>query len=475
MTNPAARGAMAAIRTPDALMLILLTAVAAALRAFDLGSPARLVFDESYYAQDACTYLALGRDVCGGISEASWMHPPLGKWIIAAGIAIGGYDATAWRAPSAVAGTLIVPAVYLLSRRLGLSVLAAGVAGAIVALDPLSIISSRVAMLDIFVVLAGVLGVTFAVIHRDQLRDAASPRGLLSLPLAAAGACGGVATATKWSGVLVLLTIGVMVVIWELEAMRQRGRRQGDIRAMLVRLAVWLVVLPMAVYVLSYVGRLQGQLFALPWQQDALPRVFGGRQLRMAQFHIGLDGTHPYESPAWSWLIGKRAVPYYFQLEPDGSYREILAFANLPVWLPMVLAVAYVGFRLVRLRDPWSAELVAFTAFAGAYLPWLILASGRQFVFLHYILPAIPFLALSTGLAVDRGLRRLRTAGAMLLVATALGSLIFFAPLIYAWPMDYGAWRQRILFTDCGSKATIEGQLRPSPEGGLPPVGWCWV
>ncbi len=157
-------------RLTDSILLGLVVTLAAVVRVIDLGVPDRLVFDESYYAQDACTYLNLGRELCGGLSE-SGMHPPLGKWLIALGIAIGGMEPAAWRSTAAVAGVVMVAALYVLTRRLTGSSVGAGVASAFIALDPLSIISSRVAMLDIFLACFGVLAVLFAVLHRGLDRE----------------------------------------------------------------------------------------------------------------------------------------------------------------------------------------------------------------------------------------------------------------------------------------------------------------
>ena len=41
----------------DVTALLIVTAVAAGLRLFRLGHPGRLIFDEIYYARDACWYV----------------------------------------------------------------------------------------------------------------------------------------------------------------------------------------------------------------------------------------------------------------------------------------------------------------------------------------------------------------------------------------------------------------------------------
>lgn len=464
------------LRTADAIVFVAVIAVGAGLRLVELGSPDRLVFDESYYAQDACTYLALGRDVCGGVSEASWMHPPLGKWIIALGIAIGGYEPAGWRLPAVVAGVIAVGALFLLTRRLTGSVIAAGVAAGVLALDPLSIVSSRVGMLDVFIAGAGVVAVLFAVLHRDSLANRNLGRKRLLPPwLVAAGLTCGVAVATKWSGILVLATVAVLVAAWELEGRGGRGERRQRLRGLAASMLACFVVLPGLVYVASYVGVLDGEILAVPWQQDAWVRVFGGRQLHMATFHVGLDATHPYASPAWSWLLGKRAVTYYFEIDPAGRYREILAFANIAIWLPGILAAGWATLTFAVHRHIRQADFVVATAVAGTYLPWLLLSVGRPFVFLHYVVPTIPFVAFAVAWAITRlplTAKRLAAAG---VVAIAVSVVVFWAPVIYGWPISYADWRMRVIFTDCTPEEIVNGRLQPRPGAGPAPDGWCWV
>ena len=464
-------------RTPDVVIFLAVMAIAIGVRLIDLGSPTRFVFDESYYVQDACVYLGYGPDTCVHEVEISSMHPPLGKWLIALGIWLGGYHPAAWRAPAVIAGVIMVAAVFALARRLTGSPLAAGVAGGVIAVDPLSIISARVGMLDIFVACASVLAVLFALLHRDWLvRRTPGTETRLRPWLLAAGIAAGVATASKWSGLLALGIVVAMTVAWELDARGATGRRISALSAMAPSIAAHLLIVPIVIYVASYIGRFQGELLALPWQPDSIFRVFGGRQLQMAAFHLGMDATHPYASPAWSWLVGKRAVVYFFEVDAAGRYREILAFANLALWLPGLAAAAWATTAFFRRRDVWRPEFVVMLAVAGSYVPWLLSPGGRAFVFLYYVLPVIPFLALAIGWAVSRATPTVQpwvAAGVMTVAIVIFG---FWAPLIYAWPLSYDEWRMRIPFTDCTPAATSEdGQLRPPPEAGPAPEGWCWV
>ncbi|MEO7804356.1 MAG: phospholipid carrier-dependent glycosyltransferase, partial [Actinomycetota bacterium] len=137
---------------PDTLALILVTAFGALIRFIRLTIPAGFVFDETYYAKDACLYLRLGQFVCHTeqATEQSYVHPPLGKWLIAIGIKIFGYNEFGWRVAAAVFGTATIALVYLLARKLFRDRWIATVAGLLVASDFLLIVQSRISMLDIF-------------------------------------------------------------------------------------------------------------------------------------------------------------------------------------------------------------------------------------------------------------------------------------------------------------------------------------
>lgn len=460
-----------------AILLVGVLLLATAVRLYQLGSPDRLVFDEVYYAQDACFYLGLDPATCGVDEEASWVHPPMGKWLIAVGIGLIGYDPVGWRATAALAGILTVALVSLLAFRLTGSRRAAIVAAGVLALDPLSIISSRVAMLDSFMTCAVVATILFATLDRDALlAQGAGARGLWRPWRAAAGMVAGIAIATKWSGVPVLAAVVLLVLVWEMDAARRAGRPPvRGLAAAAPSILLWLVVTPAVVYVASYADRLDADILAMPWSQGAWPREFVERQLAMARFHAGLDDTHPYASPAWSWPLAKRAVVYFWEEDAAGRYREVLAFANPLLWVPGLAAGGVAAILALRRRAWWGPEAVVAAAIAAAYLPWLVLGAGRSFVFLHYFLPTVPFLALALGWAVSR--RRGFTGRGLAVVASvvAVTVILIWEPLIYARPLDYDSWRVRILFQDCTPAEWSDGQLAPRPNGGPPPPGWCWV
>ena len=164
---------------------ILVTLLAAVLRFWNLGHPQALVFDETYYVKDAWTLLHNGyesgwpegadADFVAGDTDifldepAYVVHPPLGKWMIALGMAAFGADSAFWwRATTALAGTAAVLLLALVARRLLPSTIVAVIAAFLLAVDGNAIVMSRVALLDNWVMLFALLGFWFVLLDRGQ-------------------------------------------------------------------------------------------------------------------------------------------------------------------------------------------------------------------------------------------------------------------------------------------------------------------
>jgi dolichyl-phosphate-mannose--protein O-mannosyl transferase len=459
------------------------------MRLASLGRPVGFVFDEIFYARNACRYVIGDPAVCGIEQLASRAHPPLGNWLIGTGIKLFGFEPFGWRVAAAVAGTLTVALVYVLAWRMlrpgsggRAATVGAFAAAGLLATDFLHLVQSRIAMLDVFITLFVVAAVLAIVLDRDRSRD---NRWLLGRPWRlAAGASLGAATAVKWSGAYVALAVIGLVIAWEL-AVRHRAR-PADSWGRVVRSAmaqealptlVLLGLVPLAVYVLSYAGRMPGEVFGLPWVEGTFWRGLFEHQRQMLEFHTTLAGDHPYESPPWSWIALKRPVAYYFSAE-GGSYREILAFGNPLAWWPAAAALVALAVRWVRAGAALSrAEPVILAGAIATYAPWLILSGARSQVFLWYLLPTVPFLCLALG-AVGAWLWKARIGQGVVaaFALVALASFAFYLPVLTALPLSPADWQARILFRDC-SRPDGPALTLPDDEinKGLPPSGWCWI
>jgi dolichyl-phosphate-mannose--protein O-mannosyl transferase len=448
------------------------------------------------------------------------VHPPLGKQLIAAGIRAFGYDSFGWRFSAAIAGVLMVALLFLLARRLLRSTSAATLAAGLLAVDWLGFVQSRIAMLDIFAALFGLGAVLFTVLDRDTGRH----RGRLWRPWRlAAGIAAGAALASKWSGAFAVVTVLVLALSWELGKYRSRGGAgtRSTLRHEAPSIALYLVVVPVAVYALSYLGRIDGAIVAVPWSPEAWARALWDRQRYMFSFHSGLEVTHAYQSPPWSWPLLKRPVSYYFETTPAGHYMEIFAAGSPLVWWSSLGALAYMADRWLRRvtgagagvrgvgglgrrtpekrgvrgvgglgrRTPESAapEGVVLAAFAIGYFPWFVMGAGRPAVFMFYLLPVVPFMCLALAYVAARLERAQAARPAIgLFCAGVVVLFAFYYPLLAKRPLPREAWLDRIwIFDDCTRPSGAEvgtseaGRAIESTETDgdedLPPTGWCWI
>ena len=481
----------------DTVVLIAVTALGGALRLARLDLPKTIMFDETYYAKDACFYLNLSQKVCGVNSEQTLVHPPLGKWLIAAGIKLFDYDSFGWRFAAAIAGTITIALLYVVARKLLGSTLGAGIASGLLAADFLHLVQSRIAMLDIFVPMFGLAAFLFLLFDRDRLLRAAPSAARLGLRRpwrVAAGAATGMAVASKWSGGLFVIAVIVLALTWEVAARRRANESRallGAFRAEGPSLIVALVLVPVVVYGLSYAGRLHGPMSTCERADGSWTNQLLQHQRCMFDFHHNLEANHSYQSPPWSWLALKRPVSYYFDTAPNGDYKEVLAAGSPFVWWTSGLALLFLAFRWTRRRDFAAPEGTILAGFAFAYLPWLVLSWGRPAVFLFYLLPAVPFMCLALGYVASRigESWEARTATALFGVG-AVGLFAFYYPLLADVSLPQGQWDKRIwVFDQCdrpepsrsiltettGGRTRTRTTVQTGQNEDLPPDGWCWI
>jgi dolichyl-phosphate-mannose-protein mannosyltransferase len=417
-------------------------AIAAGLRLWGLGAPGQLYGDESYYVFDASAYL--GGAIVDPIGdapptvriadEATWVHPPLGKWIIALlGIGPMGQRAIGWRLPPAVFGTAGVALLYLLVLHLWRSVWWAGFAALLLALDGLHIVQSRMAMLDIFLTTFVTAAVLFLVLDRERM---GAPRSssrwrridrLFGSPFRLwAGIFLGCAVATKWSGAFALPFAAALCAIWTFTGGRRDGR---SATATIATLVASFVLVPVGVYLLSYGAFFHQHGFAV--------HDFVTLQIAMLHYQQGHLAVQPENSQPWTWPLLLHPVRYLHDVR-DGSSSVVIALGNPALWWGFLLLLPVALGQVVR-RPTWQ-DAVVFGGYAAMFLPWFLIGRTQ---FIWYMLPAVPFMCLG----VASTLRQLPSKIARVLAfgfggATALVALAFI-PVWTAWWIPNG-WLERL-------------------------------
>jgi len=490
------------------------TVLAGVLRFWRLGEPPQVVFDETYYAKDAYSLLRFGYErkivdvpedsgilpidtqILDGrtdIFEADpsyVVHPPVGKWMIAMGEQLFGLTPFGWRFGVALFGTLTVLILARLARRLFRSTLLGTIAGLLLALDGLSIVMSRTALLDGLLAFWLVAAVACLLVDRDQGRVRLASR-LSAMQRAGhippggptlgvrwwrigAGVCFGLAVGTKWSALYVLALCGLMVVLWDISARRIAGVARPYSAGIVydgITAFVATVGVAAGAYVVSWTGWfLADNSMHRTWGADNLATGLSGlvpdalRSLwhyhaEMYGFHTGLTSDHPYAAHPFRWLFLARPTQFEFAsvdaatedlpVGVTGSAQELCGAAKCArdvigvgtpaIWwvaaaAALVLIVLWIG------RRDWRAGAILGLV-AATYLPWFQYA--QRPIFFFYAVATIPFLVLATTLVIGYalgppGTSRRRRAW----VAVAVGAylLLVLANTAYLYPVLTGEW-----------------------------------
>ncbi|MGW1837957.1 dolichyl-phosphate-mannose--protein mannosyltransferase [Streptomyces sp. NPDC002067] len=478
---------------------LLVTLLAGVLRFWRLGSPDKVIFDETYYPKDAWSLLQFGyegtwdknaNDALVGHparillnSDPSYVvHPPMGKWLIAVGEWAFGMNPFGWRFMVALLGTVSVLLVCRIGRRLLRSTALGCLAGVLLAVDGLHFVMSRTALLDLIVMFWVLAAFGALLLDRDRTRarlaaalpvDAegqAHPDGTVGDRLKlgwrpwriTAGICLGLASATKWNGLYFLAAFALMSVLWDIGARRTAGARH-PLRSVLRRDAVpafgATVVVAVATYLASWSGWFatkggyyrqwaatpDGHTGSWTWLPDWL-RSLWHYQTEVYSFHTGLTTPHTYQSNPWSWLVLGRPVSYFYEdpkagqdgcTATEGCAREVLAIGTPLLWWAACFALAYVLYRWAFKRD-WRAGAVVCGVAAG-YLPWFLYQ--ERTIFLFYAVVFVPFLCLALAMMIGAivgppgSSERRRTIGA---VGAGVLVLLIVWNFIYFYPLYTG-------------------------------------
>ncbi|MBQ7144036.1 MAG: phospholipid carrier-dependent glycosyltransferase [Oscillospiraceae bacterium] len=388
-------------------------------------------FDEIYHARTALEHLE-------NVYPYEITHPPLGKLILSAGIAIFGMTPFGWRFSGTLIGVLMVPAIYLFlkkmfgGRRVPLCV------GAVFTFDFMHYVQTRIATIDSYSVFFIILMYLAFWLYWDA--DRSERRNWLP-PLAFSGLFFGLGAASKWTCFYAGAGLGVLWLIdriWRYLTLRREGRG-GEYFQETVENILWcllfFVLVPSAIYYLSYIP--YGTASGLSMPGMLLSRDYLGivvnNQSYMLSYHAGVTATHPYSSVWWQWMLDVRPILYYLQYPGDGTHVSFGAWVNPMLCWGGLLAMLCVAWFAIRRRD--RTALFLLVGYLAQLLPWVFVT---RVVFEYHYFPSTVFLTLALAY-VFRQLelsRPERKWGVVTFAAVSVALFALFYPALRGLPVS---------------------------------------
>lgn len=477
--------------------LIGLSLLALGLRLWGLGRFNQLVFDEVYYIPFALGYL--------NQSPLFDAHPPLGKYLIALGLWLGqgGVAGFHWPALLVEGQTISVLSGRLVNALVGatlpalVAALAYGlsqdnppprqirfslVSAALMTLEGLTLVESRLALINLYWLWFGLLGQVCWVMAPLKLH----PYRWRIL----AGVALGAAINVKWNGAAFWLGL----LLWEVVCpqsclltadLDERGNCVPT-RWWVGKRCWWLYLglIPLATYSLLW------------WPHMAMTgESFWGVHQQLWQVHqtIGAGGdSHPYCSPWFTWPLMLRPVAYFYQVMTNSPRTAVAiqAMGNPILWWLSTAAMLVLGLIWFSGRRQWwgiawpkpqvslasslecplestaraaSAEPSSGTALPGEdaprasfavesflvlnylaqWLPWLLVS---RCIFLYHALGMVAFSALALAWLMSGWLghrRRSHRVMAWAMLGLIAVGFLFWLPLFVGWPLSVDALQRR--------------------------------
>ncbi len=401
-----------------------------------------MYFDELYHGRTALEHLL-------GLTPYENSHPPLGKVFIMLGIALFGMTPFGWRCMGALFGVLMLPALYLLVRRIVKKPEWALFAAGLFAVDFMHFAQTRLATVDVFVVFF-ILWMYYFMYGYYEMSFFRDKFWKTLIPLGLSGVFFGLGAASKWTGIyaggglaiLFFTTLGKRFLEY------REARRSGDeaaiertkkfvpytICTLLFCVGMFLIV-PAGIYLLSYLP-----YFLCAQSPYDLKGVWDVQKF-MFNYHSQLTATHPYESRWYTWPLDIRPIWYYQGKRlPEGQIASIVAMGNPLVWLGGLAGL--IALLLQRVRQKLSdnpAGTFLLVGFAAQFVPWMLISRST---FIYHYFPSVPFLIAAAAMMLmelERKKPRLRWLKWALLAAAAVLFGMFYPVLSgMTIPIEYG-------------------------------------
>jgi dolichyl-phosphate-mannose-protein mannosyltransferase len=351
-------------------------------------------FDEIYFVKSAEQYLNLQ-------VPYEWTHPPLGKLIIASGIAAFGFNPFGWRIMGVIAATLMIPLMYILGKKLLGTWIGGFAAAFLLTFDFMHFTMARMATADTYVVLFSLASQLFFLIYlKDVLKNGwkASVQ-----PLFLAFLFFALGFSTKW---VVIYGFAAQIAILLALRLREVAKVKKG----------WLDKLnafsdPPYAVILGF-----SLIAVLVYFLTYIPDMLAGRSVlevinlqgSMYGYHSTLTATHPFSSPWWSWPFMLKPLWLFVSTLPGNFKSTIVLMGNPAVWwggFACVIGIsAFALFKIVKTAGKKLGEIGLPAIFIPVFFffQWVPYMLISRVTFIYHFYVNVPFLCLAAAYFISK-------------------------------------------------------------------------
>ena len=316
-----------------------------------------LYFDEIYFARSAYEYTH-------GLDAFEWSHPPVAKIIMSIPVLIFGFSPFTVRLMGNIAGILLIPAMYILCKKLFKDRKYAFLGAIIMMFDNFHFADTRIALSDSFQILFILLSVIFMVNYFNLSKKDSFKKKTINLLLS--GLFIGLAIGVKWNALYVALALAIVffrhlfkeyhvnvikyikninintwinivsilllpvmlyylfflvfncqiakiivniyfiiIIVYLLFKFISFLRKDQELFKLFIVCVISFIIIPIVIYILSYL------LFPnLSYYDGTFKGIFDINKM-MYEYHANLDATHPFTSKWYEWPIMYKPVWLY--------------------------------------------------------------------------------------------------------------------------------------------------------------------
>jgi dolichyl-phosphate-mannose-protein mannosyltransferase len=409
----------------------------------------KMYFDEVYFARS-------GENFADSTIPKERTHPPLGKLIQAVGVEIYGGTPFGWRIMGVVFGTLIVPLMYLLGKKLFGTWIGGFSAAFLMTFDFMHFTMARIGTTDTYVVFFSLVSQLFFLVYFMKVLKVGW-KNTSVLPLFLAVIFFALGISVKWFtlwGALGLVALLVAVRLKDIT--RLKGSLSDKYVAFFdypALLFLGFVGVAALIYFATYIPEMV--------LGDSFPSILN-LQVSMLNFHSGPVSDNS-SAPWWSWPTmvypgGSAARWFDISYFPPNSnpISTIYVLGNPAIWwtgFALILVLALQAFHVQEVaQNLWSrikkstvhqhirgkgwdtAAIYISVVFLFSWLIYIIV--GRATYIYHFYL-SVPLIILAITYFINKYWHtKAGKIGTLAIFAAAVGAFVLFYPVISGAPIE---------------------------------------